>query len=230
MQKVSQFDNAEILATAAADYFVQLGNECILTKGKFTVALSGGSTPIALFKLLASIEYANKIDWKKVYIFWGDERCVALDSPENNAYQATTILLDKVLVPKKNIFVIPVNETPTNAAIYYEATLKIFFKIDMPLFDLILLGLGDDGHTASLFPLTTILKEKTKLVKEVFLAAKNVWRVSFTEPLINNATHKLFLVVGKAKADILNTIINGGIDTQKYPAQMIKNAEWFVCV
>ncbi len=230
MQKVTQFDNAEILATAAADYFVQLGNECILTKGKFTVALSGGSTPIALFKLLASIEYASKIDWKKIYIFWGDERCVALDSPENNAYQATTILLDKVLVPKKNIFVIPVNETPTNAAIYYEATLKIFFKTDMPIFDLILLGLGDDGHTASLFPLTTILKEKTKLVKEVFLAAKNVWRVSFTEPLINKATHKLFLVVGKAKADILNTIINGGIDTKKYPAQMIKNAEWLVCV
>ena len=230
MNTVTHFYSTEILAIAAANYFVKLSEEAIATKGKFTVALSGGSTPAALFTLLATEEYATKINWKNVYVFWGDERCVALDSKDNNTYNAKNILLNNVPIPKKNIFVIPVNETPINAAIYYEATLKISFKTDMPKFDLVLLGLGEDGHTASLFPHTTILQEKNKLVKEVFLAEKNIWRVSLTEPIINNAAHKLFLVSGKNKAAMLDIILNGEKNTEKYPAQMIKNAEWFVSV
>jgi 6-phosphogluconolactonase len=227
---ISYFDSAALLAKAAADYFVKLSNEAIETKGKFTVALSGGSTPAAMFKILATTEYADIINWKKVYIFWGDERCVPLDSEDNNAFNAKNILLNKVPIPSKNIFIIPVNETPVNAAIYYEATLKISFKTDKPIFDLVLLGMGDDGHTASLFPCTTILQEKNKLVKEVFLADKNVWRISLTEPIINAAKHKLFLVAGTAKANMLDIILHGEKDLEKYPAQMIENAEWFVSV
>jgi 6-phosphogluconolactonase len=230
MNTVTNFDTPALLATAAADYFVQLSNEAINAKGKFIVALSGGSTPATLFTLLATDEYAAKIQWKKVYIFWGDERCVALDSTDNNAFNAKNILLNKVPIPTKNIFAIPVEETPVNAAIYYEATIKIFFKSDKPVFDLILLGMGDDGHTASLFPHSTILQEKNKLVMEVFLPEKNVWRISMTEQIINAAKNKLFLISGKAKETMLNIVLHGNKDFEKYPAQMIENAEWFVSI
>jgi 6-phosphogluconolactonase len=229
MKTVTHFDTAELLAIAAANYFAELANNCIKQKGKFIVALSGGSTPSSMYTLLALPRY-KEIDWKKVFVFWGDERCVALDSSENNAFNAKQILLDKVSIPKKNIFIIPVDESPVNAAIYYEATIKIFFKTDKPVFDLVLLGMGDDGHTASLFPHTSILQEKNKLVKEVFLAEKNAWRVSLTAPIINAATRKLFLIAGKAKAPMLDIILHGEKDFEKYPAQMIENAEWFVNV
>jgi 6-phosphogluconolactonase len=227
MNTVTHFDTAGLLARAAANYFAELARNCIKQKGKFTVALSGGNTPASMYALLASPPY-KEIDWKKIHIFWGDERCVALDSSDNNAFNAKSILLDKVPIPKKNIFTIPVDESPVNAAIYYEATIKIFFKTDKPVFDLILLGMGDDGHTASLFPNTTILQEKNKLVKEVFLVDKNVWRISFTAPLINYAAHKLFLIAGKSKASMLNIVLHGEKDKEKYPAQMIENADWFV--
>jgi 6-phosphogluconolactonase len=230
MKTVTHFDTPHLLATATADYFVKLSNEAIAAKGKFTVALSGGSTPAALFAILATEDYVSKINWKNVYVFWGDERCVALDSTDNNAFNAKNILLNKVPIPKKNIFAIPVDETPVNAAIYYEASIKISFKTDKPIFDLILLGMGDDGHTASLFPYTTILQEKIKLVKAVFLADKNVWRISLTEPIINAAKHKLFLVAGRAKAPMLDIVLNGKKDIEKYPAQMVENGEWFVSV
>ncbi len=230
MNTITHFDTPELLAIAAANYFVKLATDCIEKKGKFIVALSGGSTPMALYKLLGSLNFSNQIDWKKVFIFWGDERCVPLDSSDNNAFNAKNVFLNKIKTPSKNIFVIPVDETPTNAAIYYEATIKIFFKTDKPVFDLILLGMGNDGHTASLFPYSSILQEKNKLVKEVFLTEKNIWRISFTAPLINQASHTLFLVVGKAKASMLDIILNGEKNIEKYPAQVIEDAEWFVSV
>jgi 6-phosphogluconolactonase len=229
MNTVTHFNTATLLAEAAANYFAKLADDCIQKKGKFTVALSGGNTPAAMYALLASPTYKH-MDWKNIYFFWGDERCVALDSNDNNAFNAKKNLLDKVAIPKKNIFIIPVDESPVNAAIYYEATIKIFFKTDKPVFDLILLGMGDDGHTASLFPHTTILQEKNKLVKEVFLEEKNVWRISLTAPIINQAVHKLFLIAGKNKAHILDIILHGEKNLEQYPAQMIKDAEWFVSV
>jgi 6-phosphogluconolactonase len=230
MNNVTYFDNLELLSQAAANYFIKLANDNIEKKGKFTIALSGGNTPMTLYKLLASSIYSNQINWKKVFIFWGDERCVALDSIDNNSFNAKNILLDKIPIPKKNIFAIPVDETPANAAIYYEATIKIFFKTDKPVFDLVLLGLGEDGHTASLFPHSNILQEKNKLVKEVFLTEKNTWRVSLTAPFINAAVHKLFLIVGKTKAPMLDIILHGEKNIEKYPAQMIVDAAWFVNV
>ncbi len=228
MHKIKIFKSADDLAKAAADYIVALAVASIKEKGKFTIALSGGNTPSSMYALLATAHYSEQINWKKVFIFWGDERCVALDSPDNNAFNAKQVLLNKVPIPAKNIFIIPVDEKPVNAAIYYEATIKIFFKTDKPIFDLILLGMGEDGHTASLFPHTSILHEKKALVQEVFLAEKNIWRVSFTASVINQALHKLFLIADKAKASVLEMILHGEKDTEKYPAQMIENAEWFV--
>lgn len=230
MNKITYFDNADLLATAAAEYFIKIAQEAIALKGKFTVALSGGNTPAAMYKLLATDFYSEQIDWKKCYFFWGDERCVSLNDKDNNSFNAKNILLDKVPVPKQNIFIIPVNESPVNAAIYYEATIKIFFKTDKPVFDLILLGMGDNGHTASLFPHTDILKEEKKLVKEVYVAELKMDRVSFTVPLINNAKHILFLVAGKDKQPMLKKVLEGNYEPEEYPAQLIKNAAWLVSV
>ena len=123
---------------------------------------------------------------------------------------------------------IPVNETPKNAAIYYEATVKIFFKTDKPVFDLIMLGMGDNGHTASLFPHTTILHEEKALVKEVYVNEIKMDRISFTAPLINSAKHILFLVAGKEKESMLKKVLEGDYKPYEYPAQLIKNAEWFI--
>ena len=228
MNKVFHFNNADLLAKAAAEYFIQLAAEAIKLKGKFTVALSGGNTPAAMYKLLATDFYSTKVDWKKCYFFWGDERCVPLNDKDNNSFNAKNIFLDELAVPKKNIFVIPVDESPVNAAIYYEATLKIFFKTDKPVFDLILLGMGDNGHTASLFPYSTILQETKALVKEVYVDEVKMNRVSFTAPLINNANHILFLVNGADKKDMLELVLYGKKEPQKYPAQLIEDSEWFI--
>lgn len=226
MTKITHFDTANLLAKAAVEYFIKLAAEAIALKGKFTVALSGGNTPAAMYEFLATEFYSRQIDWKKCYFFWGDERCVPLNDRDNNSFNAKNILLDKVAVPKKNIFIIPVHESPVNAAIYYEATIKIFFKTDKPIFDLILLGMGDNGHTASLFPHTTILHEEKSLVKEVYVDQIKMNRVSFTAPLINNAKHILFLVAGKES--MLEKVLEGEYRPEEYPAQLIKNAEWFI--
>ena len=228
MNKITYFDNADLLATAAAEYFTKLAKEAIALKGKFTVALSGGNTPAAMYKLLATDFYSEQIDWKKCYFFWGDERCVSLNDKDNNSFNAKNILLDKISIPKKNIFVIPVNERPVNAAIYYEATIKIFFKTDKPEFDLVLLGMGTNGHTASLFPHTSILNEKKALVKDIYIDEIKMNRISFTAPLINNAKHILFLVTGKDKEPMLKKVLEGEYNPIEYPAQLIKNAEWFI--
>ena len=228
MNKITYFKNADLLAVAAAEYFIKSANEAIKIKGKFTVALSGGNTPAAMYKLLATDFYSSQLNWKNVYFFWGDERCVSLNSKDNNSFNAKNILLEKVAVPKKNIFVIPVNESPVNAAIYYEATIKIFFKTDNPVFDLILLGMGDNGHTASLFPHTSILHEEKLLVKDVYVDEIKMNRISFTAPLINNAKHILFLVAGKEKESMLKKVLEGNYKPDDYPAQLIKNADWFI--
>ena len=228
MNKITEFKNEELLAKAASAYFIQLANEAIQLKGKFIVALSGGNTPADMYKLLATDLYSQQVDWKKCYFFWGDERCVSLTDKDNNSLNAKKNLLDKIPVPKKNIFIIPVNESPVNAAIYYEATIKIFFKTDKPVFDLILLGMGNNGHTASLFPHTTILQETKSLVKEVYVGELKMYRISFTGPLINNAKHILFLVTGNHKQPMLKKVLEGGYNPEEYPVQLIKNAEWFV--
>ena len=228
MYNLTHFDSRELLAKAAADNFVTLANAVIQANGKFTVALSGGSTPAAMYSILASDEYKNKVDWTKVFVFWGDERCVPFDSPENNSHNAKELLLNKINIPQENIFTIPTYLSPADAAKSYAKIIRLFFNDPIPIFDLILLGMGDDGHTASLFPHTTILQEKNAIVKEVFLENKNVYRISFTEPLINNAKQILFLIAGKEKEKMLDTILNGAYLPETYPAQLIKNADWFV--
>ncbi|MEO7046091.1 MAG: 6-phosphogluconolactonase, partial [Ferruginibacter sp.] len=161
---------------------------------------------------------------------WGDERCVPVDDERNNSHVAKELLLNNVKIPTENIFIVPVKMPPAKAAHHYEQTLKLFFKTQFPAFDLILLGMGDNGHTASLFPKTPILQEKKALVKEVYVEELDMNRVSFTAPLINNAKNILFLVAGKNKASMLHTVLDGKENIEKYPAQMIKAAKvfWYV--
>lgn len=232
MSKIQIFDKAGLVFKAAADHILQLCEKAIAEKGTFTIALSGGNTPRKLYELLAQPPYVKKMNWKNIYIFWSDERCLPFSDKENNSHMAAIALLNNVPVPKENIFPVPVNFEPAKAAARYEQMIKTFFKDKEPRFDLILLGLGEDGHTASLFPGTDILGEKKALVKEVYLGEKKIYRVSFTPPLINNAKHVLFLVTGKEKASIIGKLFSKPVKKNILPAGLIKPVKgdllWFL--
>lgn len=214
------------VATAGAEAFVAAANSAIASTGRFTVALSGGSTPKALFALLADPNqpYRNQLSWDRLYIFWGDERHVPPDDPNSNYLMAYTNLLSKVPIPEANIHRIQAeNGDSTAAAADYQSDIQTFFHAapgTFPAFDLILLGMGPDGHTASLFPNTTALTETTKLVTSTWVEKLHTDRITFTYPLINAAKAVLFLVTGADKAPVVKTILTS--DAPQYPASNIR--------
>ena len=222
MTKIVVLDDVETISKAAADLIVSISKDAINENGKFTIALSGGNTPSTLFSILAEKPYSTYIDWKRTYVFWGDERCVPASNAQNNSHVARKLLLDNIPIPQENIFPIQVTIPPAAAASHYEKTLRVFFRSDVPSFDLILLGMGEDGHTASLFPGTAVLAEKEALVKQVFIDEQQLYRITFTLPLINNAKHILFLVTGKEKSRMLFKVLEGNASPEKYPAKLIK--------
>lgn len=232
MTKIETFHTPVLLFKAAADHILQLYEKSVAEKGTFTIALSGGSTPKKLYELLVQAPYVKKINWKNIYVFWSDERCVPFYDEENNSHMASIALLNNVPIPKENIFPVPVNFEPAKAAARYEQMIKTFFKEKEPRFDLILLGLGEDGHIASLFPGTDILNERKAMVKEVYLAEKKTYRVSFTVPIINNAKHVLFLVTGKEKASVIARLFSKPVKKNILPAQLVKPVKgdllWFL--
>lgn len=228
MNHITRFKSPDQLAIAAAEFIIRSAQEAIQSEGRFTLAISGGNTPSATYALLAKPQYVSQIEWKNVFIFWVDERCVPHDNKENNSFNAKEIWLSKVPIPAKNIFTIPVELPPADAANQYEQTIKKFFKLKPLRFDLLLLGMGNNGHTASLFPHTSILHEKKSLVKEVFVKELNSYRISFTAPLINDAKQILFLVTGKEKEETLEAVLKGKYEPEKYPAQLVSGAQWFV--
>ncbi|MBS1733882.1 MAG: 6-phosphogluconolactonase [Bacteroidetes bacterium] len=213
--------NRALFFETVADKIIAVYRDSIAAHGRFNIALSGGNTPQKLYELLSQKKYAEQVNWTKVFVFWGDERCVAFDDADNNSHMAMLALLDHVPIPQGHIFRIPVLLEPAEAAAAYEISIKQHFMEMPPQFDLILLGLGEDGHTASLFPGTSILHETTSLVKEVFVEQKNVYRISFTYPLINYAANIMFLVTGKDKTQIIKSIFAGN-KKLNYPAQLIK--------
>jgi 6-phosphogluconolactonase len=217
--------NAEALSIAAAHFFTTECHRCIAEKGEFIVALSGGNTPKRLYQLLASPAFNRNIPWQKVYLFWSDERFVPHTDAESNYRMVKESLLDHVAIPEKNIFPIPVIGSAKKSAKEYEATLTSFFKTKKIVFDLLLLGVGDDGHTASLFPGTAVLKEKKRLVKEVWTGLKQNWRISFTLPLINKAAQVIFLVAGKEKSVVVADILKHKKTKPVLPAQLVNPAK-----
>lgn len=217
--------DAESLSLAAAYFFVTECHRSIALHGRFIVALAGGNTPKRLYQLLATPEFSNNIPWKKVILFFSDERFVPHTDMESNFRMVRENLLDHIPVPKKNIFPIPVNDTAKQCAAKYETRIKKMFKGKAPVFDWILLGVGEDGHTASLFPGINILKKKKSLVKEVWVEEKKTWRISFTLSLINNAAQIIFLVSGKEKATVVATALTNKKGKQPLPVQLVQPAE-----
>jgi 6-phosphogluconolactonase len=226
-------ESKEEATNVLARYFVQLAKEAIEENDRFSVALSGGFTPERLYELLASPPFWNEVDWSKVYFFFGDERYVPHSDKDSNYRMAYETLLMPLAIPEDHIF--PVNTTldPALAAEDYEQRLNLFFNNNDIKFDLILLGMGDDAHTASLFPYTDILHDKTPGVKAVELPEQKTWRITFNAPLINNAVRIVFLVVGKEKAEAVKHVLTNDpedIVVDLYPAQLIRNERvaWFL--
>lgn len=198
---------AELFEAGAAE-FAALASQAVQASGKFTVALSGGSTPRTLYSLLAT---KSGIPWDKICFFWGDERHVPPDNPESNYRTAHEALLSKVPVRPENIFRIRAEEKdPATAAQQYEQSLKDFFHLspgEFPRFDLVLLGVGPDGHAASLFPGTAALNEKQRLVVANWVPKFNTHRITFTFPVLNAAACVIFLASGPDKAEILHQVL-----------------------
>lgn len=224
------FQTADMLSRAAAIFIIDTANEAVAARGRFIMTLSGGETPVKLYTLLSKYPFLKQLPWKKTFIFWGDERCVPLDNELNNAYKAKIIFLNKTTIPESHMYPIPVDLPPPEAAIKYEKELKSFFGEEPQRFDLTLLGLGENGHTASLFPGTNVINEKAEAVREVIVEnaypgdspeREKMFRITMTAPLINNSRRILFLVTGENKAFILDKVLNAPYQPDIYPAQLI---------
>ncbi len=224
---ITVFKNLDELYRKSADNFVELAEKSIQKHGKFVVALSGGSSPKAIFKLLATKEYADKIEWSKVYVFWVDERWVTLDDEKSNAKMTFDTLLNQVSVNQNHIFPMYKDGVePEKFAQEYEQQIRTVLG-DGGVFDFILLGMGDDGHTASLFPGEAILNEKEKWVDAYYLKSQEMYRITLTEPIINKAENILVVAFGESKKHALNEVLNGEYNPQLYPLQLINKKETF---
>lgn len=225
----------------AADVILEIAQRSVKGKGRFLFVLSGGTTPQTLYTILAEESMQKRFPWEHTFIFWGDERCVPIDHPDSNFLMAYTMLIEKVPIPSGNIFRIPVeNNTPEKAAKEYELTLRDFFSIheadkQFPVFDLILLGTGCDGHTASLFPGSQALQETQPWAVSVHIPSHIVPaldRVTLTLPVINNAENVIFIVAGQSKKKIVQEIFKACTGVQKgYPAALVHpqgKLFWFI--
>ena len=214
--------DADALARAGAQRFVRLAQQASESRGRFTAALPGGTTPRGLYRLLAEEPYRSEVPWQQVHLFWGDERCVPPGDPGSNYHMAEEILLRRVPVPPENIHRIRGELAPDEAARAYARDLEDFFCGPHTRFDLMLLGLGSDGHTASLFPGSAALQEETRLVAaaEAHYEDRPASRITLTLPAINTSRHVLFLVAGSSKAEILRQVLStpGG----PLPAQQVQ--------
>ena len=231
MSDIQQFENKEALAVAAAEAFVTLSREAIAARGRFTVALSGGSTPRIVYLTLAS-DFADQVDWPNVHVFWGDERAVPPNHVDSNYRMAMDTLLHHVDVPEKNIHRIKTENKPDEAAAAYIETLATAFDESPPRFDLMFLGMGDDGHTASLFPETTALNVTDQTVASNFVQKFETWRVTLTMPVINAAREIIFLICGEGKATTLNSVLNETSSAEQFPVKFVRPTDgrvrWFV--
>ena len=227
------YPDATSLASAAAAHFVERAAAAIKTRGRFAVALSGGSTPRATYALLADPEFAHRIDWARIHVFWGDERCVPPDHLDSNYRVARETLLDHVPIPVKNVHRVRGEIDPERAAEEYERTLRDFFaaRPGAAEFDLILLGMGSDGHTASLFPGTAAIWERTRWVvahhvhRSGGIDKLGAWRVTLTPVVINAAAQVTFLVAGENKAQRLREVLTGPFQADLLPAQIVQPAD-----
>jgi 6-phosphogluconolactonase len=222
--KIVILDDAPALYAHAAEEIAHFAGEAVCTHGEFTLCLSGGSTPAATYEMLGS-KFHFSIDWKEVQFFWGDERCVPPEDAASNYAMTLRMLLSKLTLKPSQVHRIPGEKSPEEAAGAYEDELRNHFGLgegEFPRFDLVLLGLGENSHTASLFPGSPAIHESERLALAVEVDDPTQrHRVTVTPPVINNATRVMFLVAGKAKAQAVWNILKGPRDVDKFPAQVI---------
>jgi 6-phosphogluconolactonase len=203
-------ENPARLSEAGATLFAVSAGHALERKGFFTVALSGGSTPRGMHRRLAEEPFRSRISWEKTHIFWVDERCVPTEDPASNYGAARKDFIDRLPISNKNIHPMPVHMPPDEGAVHYQKEVTDFFETgtrEIPIFDLILLGIGTDGHTASLFPETSALEEKKQLMSMVKDGMPKVNRLTMTYPILNQARQVVFLASGKGKAEIIRAIL-----------------------
>ena len=225
--------NIEKLNIALADWLVQYAAEVLEQKDRFTIALSGGRTPKLLHELLAGDAYKNKFDWVKWHVFFGDERFVPFADERNNAKMAFDTLLNHVPIPADQVHIMQTeNISPEDSAMAYEKLLHQYFDPSESSFDLVLLGIGDDGHTLSLFPGLPVVHVSNVWAASLWLPPQDMFRVTLTHAIVNHAAAVAFVVAGSTKATVLNEILNGDYNPDLYPAQIIQpvpgELHWFV--
>jgi 6-phosphogluconolactonase len=218
---VEVWPDASALITRAAELLAETARQSTAARDRFTIALAGGSTPRALYERLAGEAYAPRLPWPETHVFWSDERCVPPESNESNYGMAHEALLARVAIPAEQIHRLRGEDDPRQAARDYERILEANFDESPPRFDLILLGMGADGHTASLFPDSAALEETEQLVAAPYVAELKSHRLTMTPRLINAARSVIFLVTGQAKAASLSAVLEGERDPRRYPSQLI---------
>jgi 6-phosphogluconolactonase len=218
------FADANEVARAAALRFVELARASVEARGRFSVALAGGSTPKRIYELLAGEDFAAGFDWSNVHVFFGDERCVPPDDADSNYRMANEALLSRVALPEENVHRMRGEGDAVANARLYEDELRGFFgeSAAWPEFDLVMLGMGDDGHTASLFPGTHALDVHAAWVTANWVEKFDAYRVTLTAPAINHARQVMFIVTGTGKAARLQEVIHGAHDPRRLPSQLIR--------
>jgi len=214
------------LAWRAAEHFVELAEEAFAARGRVRIAVSGGNTPKATFALLADPEqpFRNRMPWSGLELYWVDERAVPPDHPDSNYRMTRETLLDQVGLAPEQIHRIHGELEPEAAAAEYEYDLRSSFRLEgaeMPSFDVLALGMGNDGHTASLFPHTDAINETGRLVIANHVPQKDTWRITLTWPVINHAREVFFLIAGADKAPVIHEVFMGPIDVESLPSQLI---------
>ncbi|AFL87320.1 6-phosphogluconolactonase [Terriglobus roseus DSM 18391] len=219
------YDTPERLAQAAAEVFAKYAVDAVAARGVARIAISGGTTPKSMFALLATEPFLGQVPWDKLHLYWVDERCVSPEDADSNFRMTFEQLLCKVPLPAENVYRMEGEMDPEEAANRYEAILRNTFRLEgaqAPAFDLILLGMGDDGHTASLFPHTDAIDAMGRLVVANFVPQKDTWRITLTWTVINQGKRVVFLIEGGTKADRLHEVLLGDYDPERLPAQLIR--------
>lgn len=220
------------LGKKLAEWIAGYIEEVLDKQDRFTFVLSGGSTPKLLYKLLAAAPYQDSIPWEKIHFFWGDERAVPFSDDRNNAKMAFDELLSKTKVIADHIHVMQTDLEPAASAEAYEKIVRSYFDNQETTFDLVLLGMGDDGHTLSLFPGTPVIDEKKKWVTAFFLQSQDMYRITLTAPVVNLAAAVVFLASGTGKASVLKEVLEGERNIHQFPSQIIRpekgQLHWFI--
>ena len=230
--QLNVYTKVEELILCLADNICKIAEKAIQKRGEFNLVLSGGNSPKRLYEMLATQDYRNRVDWGKTYFFFGDERYVPEHDSQRNSLMAQKALFEPLQIPESHIFKINTTVSPEDAAIKYYDTIITHFSNKKPKFDLILLGLGDNAHTASLFPHTSVLDVETADIQSVYVSELDSYRITMTAPLINRARNIAFLVYGTEKSDAVRQVIRNEGSTQEYPARLIvqhtKRVQWYL--